>query len=287
MEAMNRALPTMTRRHALVGAGASASFVLGAPQALAQAAGEKLAALLPSAGICVLTPQAVEGPYYFDPKLERADITEGGAGVPLALLLQVVEASDCAPLSAARIDAWHASAVGYYSGYDRQGDDQSISTKGATFLRGTQFTDAKGEVSFATVYPGWYRGRTPHIHFKVFLDQKTLVTGQIYFPDALSEFIYENVSPYRERKASRDTTNASDGVLQSSGGDRSTFCNIKEEKDRYVASLIIGIDRTATPSAAPGPGGPGGPPPGNPPPGGEPGPSPVIDKGALVPRASG
>jgi len=82
------------------------------------------------------------------------------------------------------------------------------SSEGETFLRGTQFTDADGAVCFTTIYPGWYPGRTPHIHFKVILDDKDLVTGQLYFPDTISERIYATVSPYRERKAERVTFNA-------------------------------------------------------------------------------
>jgi protocatechuate 3,4-dioxygenase beta subunit len=118
-----------------------------------------------------------------------------------------------------------------------------VSTRGKAFLRGTQFANDKGEVTFVTVYPGWYRGRTPHVHFKVFLDENSLLTGQIYFPDALSDFIYTNVAPYKDRKAERDTTNATDGVLQHSGGGHESFCSIKEEADHYLASLVIGVDR--------------------------------------------
>jgi protocatechuate 3,4-dioxygenase beta subunit len=225
-----------------------------------------------------MTPQEVEGPFYFDPKLERPDITEGLPGVPLGLLLQVVEASDCSALSATRVDIWQANALGHYSGYQGQGDERSISTEGKTFLRGTQFTDAGGEAAFATIYPGWYAGRTPHIHFKVFLEDKNAVTGQIYFPDALSEFIYANIPPYNERGRERDTTNDRDGILQASGSGRETFVSIKEEADRYLAALIIGIDRSVKPKASKGP---PGPPPDGPPPdeGGR--------RGSLVPGIQG
>ena len=82
------------------------------------------------------------------------------------------------------------------------------STRGETFLRGTQFTDADGQVRFATIYPGWYPGRTPHIHFKVFLDAVSLVIGQLYFPDPVTEHVYATLPPYRERQAERDTLTA-------------------------------------------------------------------------------
>jgi protocatechuate 3,4-dioxygenase beta subunit len=275
-----------TRRQTLTGLGVASGAALTGTgrRAFAQMEAGTVAKLLPGANICILTPQAVEGPYYFDPKLERSDVTEGHEGVPLGLLLQVVEASDCSALAGARVDVWHANALGHYSGYQGQGDDRDIDTEGKTFLRGTQFTDAGGEVTFATIYPGWYSGRTPHIHFKVFVDDRNVVTGQIYFPDALSEFIYTQVAPYNTRGRERDTTNDRDGVLQSSGGGRETFIAIREEADRYLAALIIGIDRDAKPSPAKGPG--GGPPPGPPPSGSPPGEAPPGSsgrRGTLVP----
>jgi protocatechuate 3,4-dioxygenase beta subunit len=256
---------SITRRQAVLSLGITTSAVLTPAQVFSATPPATIRALLPSASACVLTPQAVEGPYYFDPKLLRNDITDNKPGVPLRILLQVVDAGTCAPLAGARADIWHADAIGEYSGYVEQGDDQKTSTKGQTFLRGTQIADIRGEVAFDTVYPGWYRGRTPHIHFKIFLDEKMFVTGQIYFPDALSEFIFANVAPYKNRTKLRDTTNAADGVLQESGGGHETFCNIKEDRDRYVASLIVGVDRTATVKGTQGPnrdGPPRGPPPG-------------------------
>ena len=132
-------------------------------------------------------------------------------------------------------------------------------------MRGSQRSNDEGQVSFTTVYPGWYRGRTPHIHVKVFLDDRTVLTTQIYFPDALSEFIYKNVKPYSNRPHERDTSNTTDYVLNKGGNDRTSFCNIKEEADRYLASLVIGVNRDANESAQteppPPPPGAMGPPP--------------------------
>ena len=179
----------LTRRQALTGAAATLGVGLAAGGSASARAGEPIAATLPGAKMCILTPEAVEGPFYFDPKLVRADITEGREGAPLALALQVVSATDCAAIKGVRVDLWHADGLGMYSGYRGQGDD-GVSTRGQTFLRGTQFTDADGQARFATIYPGWYPGRTPHIHFKVLLDAKSLVTGQLYFPDDLSTRIY-------------------------------------------------------------------------------------------------
>jgi protocatechuate 3,4-dioxygenase beta subunit len=231
----------VTRRQALAGAAATLGLGLTAGKSASASAQQRIAALLPGANVCILTPEAVEGPFYFDPKLERADITEGRPGAPLALTLQVVFAKDCARLKGARVDLWHADGLGMYSGYRSQGDE-GISTRGETFLRGTQFTDADGQVRFATIYPGWYPGRTPHIHFKVLLDATSIVTGQLYFPDDLSTRIYTALAPYDERHGKRDTINADDSIFQDQGG-ADTLVIVKEEGGFYLASLVIGVDR--------------------------------------------
>ena len=249
---------TITRREALTGLAMGAAAG-AAPQPLqAQVAPAARNSVLLNASMCVLTPQSVEGPFYFDPKLKRGDITEGRQGVPLKLLLQVVNAANCAPIPEARVDIWHSDAVGRYSGYKGQADSGAVSTQGQTFLRGTQFADLSGLVRFTTIYPGWYQGRTPHIHFKVFLSEKRALTGQFYFPDALSEFIYKNAAAYSTRKRERDTANSTDDVLQMSGGGHDSFCSIKEEADHYLASLVIGVKddgrEVAQPEMGPPPG---------------------------------
>jgi protocatechuate 3,4-dioxygenase beta subunit len=258
----------ITRRQALSGLVLSAAAA--ASSRAEAAAPEHAATLLPATNVCVLTPQAEEGPFYFDPRLERTEITEGRPGVPLRLLLQVLDAATCAPLTATRVDIWQADANGIYSGFAQPGVRPSGD---GHFLRGTQFTDGAGEVRFGTIYPGWYHGRTAHIHFKIFLDGNFVLTGQIFLPDALSEFIYRTAAPYSARTEQRDTSNATDGVLRASGSGHASFCNIKEEADHYLASLVIGVDRSSKPVAngfgGPPPGkGPGGRPPGPPPFGG-------------------
>lgn len=281
----------ISRRGALAGIAGSAALLTGDKGA--RAASPPTATIAPAANVCRMTPRMVEGPFYFDPDLVRADITEGRAGVPLRLHLQITDGATCQPIEGARVDVWHCDATGQYSGYDRQGDDQSISTKGEKFLRGTQTTSASGEVTFKTVYPGWYRGRTTHIHFKVLLDENAMLTGQIYLPDALSEYIFTNVAPYTARSAKRDTLNSTDWIA-GADGDHITFASVREEADAYVATLTIGVDRAAGPEPAgfgrppgppPGAGGPppGGPPPGGPPPGMEGGPTRQRSKGSIVP----
>jgi len=196
---------------------------IGRRRALLGVSGLVLAAMHPepasaqAAGRCVLTPEAGEGPFYLDPKLVRADITAGQTGAPLQLALQVVRAGDCATLANARVDVWQADALGLYSGYEKQSGVGGVSTKSAVgqqYLRGTQVTDAAGTVQFRTIFPSWYGGRTPHVHFKVFLGGNEVVASQIFFPDEISREIFAEWRPYREHAAKRRTFNDNDPIKQ-------------------------------------------------------------------------
>jgi protocatechuate 3,4-dioxygenase beta subunit len=224
-----------------------------------------------SSNVCAVMPETTEGPYYIDPKFVRQDITEGRPGIPLRMQLQVVTA-DCRPLANARIDIWQCDAQGDYSGYANMGSNRDSDTTGQTFLRGTQLTDSNGIVTFETLYPGWYHGRTTHIHYKVFLDRKTVLTSQIFFPDALSEYIYIKNAAYA-RNETRDTVNAIDGIAEQAG--QGSYCAVREQKDRYIAALVVGVDPNAEWSE--GGQGMGGPPPGGLPPGDRPGGMPKGD----------
>lgn len=277
---------TLNRRDAFKAIAVTASGgMLMTQSAFAQEAGVSVAqtaSLLQGADVCAIIPEVTEGPYYFDPALERADITEGRPGIPLRVRLQIVDAA-CLAMVGARVDIWHCDATGVYSGYAGQGDDRSVDTTGATFMRGTQFTDANGVVEFNTVYPSWYSGRTTHIHFKVFVADNVVLTGQMFFPDALSEYIYLNVAPYNDRTRQRDTLNASDSIATQST--RAAYAFIKELDEEYLAAMIVGIDPNALPSAGggragapPAGGGAGGPPRGS---GG--GPSGSADRTSMTP----
>jgi protocatechuate 3,4-dioxygenase beta subunit len=255
----------LSRRDAIKALAVTAGGgMLMSPAAFAQETGAgvgRTAALLEGADVGTIVPEVTEGPYYFDPGLERIDITEGRPGIPLRVRRQVVDAA-CVPIEGARVDIWHCDATGLYSGYARQGDDGTTDTSGQIFMRGTQFADANGIAEFQTIYPSWYRGRTTHIHFKVFLDQTTVLTGQIFFPDALSEYIYLNVAPYSDRAGRRDTLNADDGIAHQAT--RASYAFLKELEEEYLAAMIIGVDPAARSAA--GLGGMAGPPPGGPPP---------------------
>ena len=196
---------------------------------------------------CVLTPVTSEGPYYFDPKLVRSDISEKQPGVPLTLDLRVVSANDCKPIPKARVDIWHADARGLYSGYSGQYGNTTAAdgnTEGKTFLRGTQFANAAGLTTFRTIYPSWYRGRTTHIHFKIFLEPREVAVSQLYFKDVVSDGVFTSSSNYRPRRRDRDTFNEDDMYLRDRVG--GAFCDVTRQKPvsglpSYLASVVIGI----------------------------------------------
>jgi protocatechuate 3,4-dioxygenase beta subunit len=214
-----------------------AGVPLIAREAFAQATGNTGDRLILDADVCAITPETTEGPFYFDPALERTDITEGRPGLPTKVRLQIVD-ERCEPLPGARVDIWHCDALGIYSGYQRQLGN--LDTRGETFMRGTQFADADGIAEFETIYPGWYPGRTPHIHFKVFVDSATLLTGQLFFPDEVSRKVYATVAPYTDRSNGPDTPNDRDGIARRAGN--SSVAAVEELPEAYLVQLIIGVE---------------------------------------------
>ena len=218
------------RRRALVGLSGIILAAMHATPAWAQRPGS-----------CVLTPEAGEGPFYLDPKLLRSDITSAQPGAPLELALQVVRAGDCATLANARVDVWHADALGLYSGYERQSGVGGISTKpavGQQYLRGTQITDAAGNVRFRTIFPSWYGGRTPHVHFKVFLGGKEVVASQVFFPDDVTKDVFATWQPYREHASKRKTFNDNDPIKQGVHSD------VTRQRGSYAAKAVLVVAPT-------------------------------------------
>jgi protocatechuate 3,4-dioxygenase beta subunit len=192
--------------------------------------------LITGAGVCSIMPQTTEGPFYFDPKLDRRDITEGKPGMALNLRIQVTEAS-CTPIPGARVDIWHCDADGVYSGYPRQ--PGGLDTTGQAFLRGTRIADGDGIASFATIFPGWYPGRTPHIHFKAFPDTGRVLTGQLFFPDDLSRQVYTTVAPYSARGVEGATFNDRDRIARDAGP--AALAETVRDGQALEAALVVSV----------------------------------------------
>jgi protocatechuate 3,4-dioxygenase beta subunit len=224
----------LTRRGSLLRLGGFAAALLGARELkLDDAEGAGPAAVASGAVTCVLTPEQTEGPYYIPNEHVRRNITDGHPGTPLILRTTVVDASTCRPIRRAAVDVWHADAAGVYSGFGSGADSR-------TFMRGVQRTDARGLALFRTVYPGWYPGRTVHIHVKVHIGGNVVHTGQLYFPDAVTDAAYRK-TPYA-RRPGRDTRNATDSVFRN-GGKRSML-TVRKSGGAYVAAITMGVHRS-------------------------------------------
>jgi protocatechuate 3,4-dioxygenase beta subunit len=224
------------RRRALVGLSGVVVAAMGPFDSLRSLRAGAERAWAQSPRSCVLTPEAGEGPFYLDPKLIRGDITSGQPGAPLQLAMQVVRAGDCATLANARVDVWHADALGLYSGYDRQSGVGGVSPAAAVgkqYLRGTQFTDAQGNVQFRTIFPSWYGGRTPHVHFKVFLGGKEVVASQIFFPDEITKEVFAQWQPYRDHTSKRRTFNDNDPIRQG------IYSTVARQRGSYAATAVL------------------------------------------------
>jgi protocatechuate 3,4-dioxygenase beta subunit len=108
-------------------------------------------------------------------------------------------------------------------------------------MRGIQRTDANGVATFRTVYPGWYQGRTVHIHVKVHVRGRVVHTGQLFFSDALTDRVYRN-APYNKRP-NRSTRNANDSIFVN-GGRRSMLAVSRRTAGGYLGKITMGIHRS-------------------------------------------
>jgi len=171
----------------------------------------------PAAG-CVIDPTETNGPYPADgtnsssgltsnaltaANVVRSDLrpsfigtsTAVAAGVQVTLTLTVVNVnSACAPLAGYAVYLWHCDRDGKYSLYDLPSE---------SYLRGVGVTDANGQVSFTTIFPGCYAGRWPHIHFEIFSSLSNATSGryaalisQLAMPAATCTEVYSNASGY-------------------------------------------------------------------------------------------
>ena len=216
---------TLVRLAGLIGAG------LGIE---ALKPGDGPAGVASGAVTCVLTPEQTEGPYYIANEKVRRNITDGRRGTPLTLRATVVDASTCKPIKGAAVDIWHCDAGGVYSGFG-----QGASRR--TFMRGIQRTNANGLALLKTVYPGWYQGRTVHIHVKVHVGGNVVHTGHLYFPDSLTDKVFRK-APYKSRPG-RTTRNSNDFVF-ANGGKNSMLSVRAHGAGGYVASITMGVVRT-------------------------------------------
>ena len=200
-----------------------------------------------AAGTCTLTATETDGPYPLyailtNSILTREDITEGKTGVPLTLTITLQDLSDgCTPISGAGIYIWHCDKDGIYSGYANSTNAGSTTT---TFLRGVQVTDTNGQVTFTTIYPGWYAGRITHIHAQVYLNDSlvsgtAIATTQLAFPIDITTAVYGS-SLYTKGQNTSVTSFSADNVF-SDGTSTEMLSLTGDTTNGYAATMTISI----------------------------------------------
>lgn len=244
--------PNRKRRHALRALGAAfVSAPLGAalgcssdPSTPTSASGTSTTTTTTGGGTsaqCVESATETRGPYpditgmANNQAFYRQDIREGRAGTPLTVTFTVVNTRNaCAPVANAAVEIWQCDAEGRYSEY-AQG---SFDGRGQTFLRGLQVTNASGQCTFVTVYPGWYQGRATHIHVDVIVGGQRVKSTQMAFPEDVTAQVY--AQGVYAAKGQNSTTNARDNVF--SDGTSTEMATVTGSPTAgYAATLQIGI----------------------------------------------
>ncbi|WP_109301029.1 intradiol ring-cleavage dioxygenase [Aquimarina sp. AU474] len=159
---------------------------------------------------CAPSPSETAGPFPImtPADLVRENIIGDRSGVPLLIQFAIQNTnSNCSPLQGVLVDIWQCDAQGNYSEYSGQLDGDFTN---ADFLRGRQTTDANGNASFISIYPGWYPGRTPHLHVEVLSSTgASLLITQVSFPEEISSTVYATA----EYNGAADTNNSNDGIV--------------------------------------------------------------------------
>jgi protocatechuate 3,4-dioxygenase beta subunit len=245
----------MTRREAIAAATVTgAAVVVGGDLLATDRSHEALAA-----ASCVMTPELTIGPYFVEENLNRSDIRSdsGGAsvqdGVKLTLTMNIFNYdSDCAAVSDAKVDIWHCNALGRYS------DESANNTSGHQWLRGYQTSDSSGQVTFTTIFPGYYSGRATHIHVRVRVGS-TDYTTQIFFTEDQTAAVNQR-TPYSTNNSNGTRLkNTDDSIYQQGGSNVLLITPSGDASSALTGELSMGISGggatatpTPTPTAAPG-----------------------------------
>jgi protocatechuate 3,4-dioxygenase beta subunit len=200
------------------------------------------------------TLEGEEGPYFVDDSasgydrsniVSNLDGTDTQTGVPFTLTVYVYDTENsCAAMQNVQVDIWHCNPAGIYSA------ESSESTTADSWLRGYQLTDANGMVKFTTILPGWYSGRTTHVHLRLrstydSSDDGGTNTMQLFFDQTLIDTLDTTISPYSS-EGTNPTTNATDRVY-SQQEDGTTLMTLSGSfADGYTATANVYLPIEAT-----------------------------------------
>ena len=180
---------------------------------------------------CAVTPSETAGPFPSITDLVRSDIREGKPGTLLTLTIRVVNVnSNCGGVANASVEIWHVDAAGNYSEYGTE--------RAQTYLRGIQTTNTNGEVTFTTIYPGWYSGRATHIHAEVRLNGSSVKVTQIAFPESINASVH--TSGVYAARGTNPMSNAADGIFSDSLS-AELVTPAGDTTNGFVATFQVGI----------------------------------------------
>ncbi|HEX4481616.1 MAG TPA: hypothetical protein VH082_12445 [Rudaea sp.] len=238
-------------------------------QNIAGAAG--VAALIPARSFaCSLIPQETSGPFPADGTNGPNVLTETGivrseirssfgsagsnpaSGTLNTIMLKVVSSTSgtCGAIAGLAVYVWHCNPGGGYSMY-------SNGITAENYLRGVQVTDANGEVTFTSVYPGCYSGRWPHIHIEVYSSladatngAKAIRTTQLAMPETESRTVYAQ-SVYGSSTSNLDQVSlTTDLVFSDDGGVTQIGTVSGSNADGWTTFLELGVEADATATTA-------------------------------------
>lgn len=219
-----------------------------------------------SGGTCVQFAAETNGPYPADGTntsrgstsnvltmavFQRSDIRSSlvgsstvAAGVLVDVTLTLVDVnSSCSPLAGYAVYLWHCNATGGYSLYDLPAE---------SYLRGIQVTDANGQVTFRTIFPGCYEGRYPHIHFEAFSSLANATSGnyarlisQLAMPSDACTTVYADSGVYGSSLSRFQRTSlTSDNIFGDNTAAQRTAMTLSMAGTAaagYTASATVGI----------------------------------------------
>jgi protocatechuate 3,4-dioxygenase beta subunit len=207
---------------------------------------------------CPLIPDAEAGPFPADGSngpddlnmvgILRKDITDGQIGTPLNFQFTVLD-EKCQPVKGAAIYIWHCNRNGEYSSYS---DPHMGDYTDENFCRGVQLSDAQGNVTFQTIFPGWYEGRVTHAHLEIYLNgnYKSCApdrTTQVCFPESITRATYANAHWYPKGQNTSVPSVADDYVF-SEGATHQTCSVTNDSLGGLVASLRLPVVSPAKPA---------------------------------------
>ena len=203
----------MTRRTALgaIGAAAGATLAFGCggetPTSPSTTTSGTTTTTPTTNAACAVTPTETSARTRLARISSAATSAKARRGTVLTLTIKVVNVnSACAAVPNADVEIWHVDAAGDYSQYGSQ--------TAATFLRGIQTTNASGEVTFTTIYPGWYQGRATHIHAEVTVNGRSIKVTQIAFPETVNNAVH--TSGVYASRGTNPMSNMADGIFADS-----------------------------------------------------------------------